>query len=179
MIEGRLIRLRPVERGDLPIFVRWINDPEVTEFLKLDPPMSLEDEEAWFAHVLRSKDKVFSIDTKEGRLIGNIGTVNLDWSNRRTEIGIMIGEKDCWSRGYGRDAIRTLLGYLFEELNLNRVGLFADSSNARALNCYGRCGFHREGVYREYRYKRGRYIDCVFMSMLRREWDEQGAGSEQ
>ena len=67
MIEGRLIRLRPVERGDLPAFVRWINDPEVTEFLKLEPPMSLEDEEAWFAHMLRSKDKVFSIDSKDGR----------------------------------------------------------------------------------------------------------------
>jgi RimJ/RimL family protein N-acetyltransferase len=177
MIEGRLIRLRPVERGDLPAFVRWINDPEVTEFLKLEPPMSLEDEEAWFAHMLRSKDKVFSIDSKDGRLIGNICTVNLDWRNRRTEIGIMIGEKDLWSCGYGRDAILTLVGYLFEELNLNRVGLLTDSANTRALSCYERCGFHREGIYRDYRYKRGRYVDCVLMSMLRREWDERRARS--
>lgn len=176
MIEGNLVRLRPIEREDLPTFVRWINDPEVTEFLLLEPPMSLDDEEAWYAHVLKAKDKVFSIETKDGKLIGNIGTVDLDWMNRKTEIGIMIGEKDHWSRGYGADAITSFIRHLFDELNLNRVELFADSTNHRALKCYERCGFRYEGTYRAYRFKRGRYVDCVIMSILREDWEVLRSG---
>ncbi len=174
MIEGALVRLRCPERGDLPTLVRWINDPEVTEFLQFEPPMSLEDEEVWYQEMLNSKDRVFMIDTKEGTPIGNIGLTGFDWKNRRTDIGIMIGEKEAWSRGYGTDAIIVLLRYLFGELNLNRVSLFTDSANVRALRCYEKCGFQTEGVMREYRFKRGRYIDCVLLSILRRDWERSG-----
>lgn len=171
MIEGASVRLRAVERGDLPTFVKWMNDPQVTEFLVLDPPLSMEEEEVWYQGMLRRDDKVFCIETKDDRLIGSIGLHHLDWKNRMTDIGIVIGEKDAWSRGFGTDAIRTLLRYLFEELNLNRVGLTADTTNARAIACYERCGFHSEGVVRSGRFKRGRYIDSVQMSILRRDWD--------
>jgi RimJ/RimL family protein N-acetyltransferase len=171
MIEGERVRLRAPEREDLPHFVRWINDPEVTEFLVLDPPLTLDEEERWYRNMLASPDRVFSIETGEGRLIGNIGLIGLNLRYRRTEIGIMLGEKDMWSQGYGGEAIRLLLRYLFEELGLNRVGLYADISNRRAIRCYERCGFRHEGVLREYRFKRGRYVDCVQMSILRKDWD--------
>jgi RimJ/RimL family protein N-acetyltransferase len=174
MIEGVKVRLRAVERGDLPLFVKWINDPGVTEHLLLEPPISMEEEEMWYEHQLKGGDKVLCIETKEGRPIGNIAMMNLDWDNRKTDIGIMIGEPDCWSQGYGTDAIITLLRYIFGELNLNRVGLFTDITNKRALRCYEKCGFKAEGVLREYRYKRGHYVDEVQMSILRQDWEEQG-----
>ncbi len=173
MIEGELVRLRAPERGDLPIFVKWINDPEVTEFLQFEPPMSIEDEEIWFQHMTMSKDRTFAIETKEGRLIGNIGLMDFDWRNRKTDIGIMIGEKDLWSHGYGTDAMKVLLRYLFEELNMNRVGLYTDVDNHRALRSYEKCGFTREGVVRQYRFKDGKYLDSVHMSILQQEWFAQ------
>jgi RimJ/RimL family protein N-acetyltransferase len=170
MIEGKLVRLRAPERGDIPTFVKWINDPEVTEFLKLDTPISMEEEEVWYAEMVKRKDRVFSIETLDGRLIGNVGLVGLDWESRRTDIGIMIGEKDAWSKGYGTDAVMVLLGYLFDELNLNRVSLFTDANNTRAQRCYEKCGFKKEGVMRQYRFKRGRYLDGVLYSILKEEW---------
>ncbi|MBI0583094.1 MAG: GNAT family N-acetyltransferase [Methanomassiliicoccus sp.] len=175
MLEGRLVRLRAIENGDLLLFVKWINDPDVSFFLQFEPPMSLEDEATWYHHMLNSRDKVFAIETREGRLIGNIGLVGLDWRSRKTDIGIMIGEKDAWSQGYGTDAITVLLRYLFEELNLNRVGLYTDATNLRALRCYEKCGFVREGVVRQHRFSNGRYIDSVQMSVLRQDW-EAGKG---
>ncbi len=170
-----MVRLRAPERGDLPVFVRWINDPEVVEFLQFEPPMSIEDEEIWFQHMIQSKDRTFVIETKEGRLIGNIGLIGMDWRNRKTDIGIMIGEKDAWDHGYGTDAIMVMLRYLFEELNLNRVGLYVDVHNDRAQRCYEKCGLSKEGIVRQFRFKDGRYIDSVQMSILRQEW--QGAGN--
>jgi diamine N-acetyltransferase len=172
MLEGKKVRLRAVERVDLPTFVKWINDQEVTQFLELNPPMSLEDEEKWFVNLQKSEDKVFSIDTKEGKLIGNVGLMRLNWKDRSVLIGIMIGEKEFWNQGYGTDAIETLLRYLFDELALNRVYLIADERNARALHCYEKLGFKKEGVLRQNRYKDGVYTNDVMMSLLKDEWKE-------
>ena len=171
MIEGALVRIRAIEQGDLPTFVKWINDPEVTTHLQFEPPMSMEDEVAWYHHMMAGKDKAFVVETLDGRLIGNIGTVGLDWRNRKTDLGIMIGEKEFWSRGYGTDTITVMLRYLFDELGLNRVGLYADIGNHRAIRCYEKCGFVREGVVRHHRFKDGRYVDSVIMSVLRQDWD--------
>lgn len=170
MIEGKKVRLRAVERVDLPIFVKWINDPEVTQFLELNPPISSEDEEKWFLNLQKSKDKVFSIDTMDGKLIGNVGLIKLNWKDRSVLVGIMIGEKEYWNQGYGTDAIERLLRYLFDELALNRVYLIADERNARALHCYQKLGFKKEGVLRQNRYKNGVYTNDVMMSLLKDEW---------
>lgn len=120
--------------------------------------------------MIQSKDRTFVIETKEGRPIGNIGLVGMDLRNRKTEVGIMIGEKDMWSQGYGSDAMVVLLRYLFDEMNINRVGLYVDVGNHRALRSYEKCGFSREGVVRQYRFKDGRYLDSVQMSILQQDW---------
>jgi len=85
-------------------------------------------------------------------------------------IGIMIGEKDCWGKGYGSDAITTLLRYCFEELGMRRVDLITDSENHRAQHAYKKCGFRVEGLMRQYRTKNGRIIDDVMMSILSSDW---------
>ena len=173
MLEGRKVRLRAVERVDLPSFVKWINDPEVTQFLELNPPMSMEDEEKWFVNLQKDHDKVFSIDTKDGKLIGNVGLMRLNWKDRCVLIGIMIGKKEYWDQGYGTDAIETLLRHIFDELGLNRVYLIADERNARAIHCYEKLRFKREGLLRQNRYKNGVYTNDVEMSLLRGEWEER------
>ncbi len=172
MLHGKLVRLRAPERGDLPTFVRWFNDPEATRFLLRGPPMSLEEEERWYAGLLDRQDPVFCIETHEGKLIGNIGIMHIDWTDRRAEIGVMIGEKDYWSRGFGTDAITLLLKYMFEELNLERVGLFCEESNLRAQRCYLKCGFRIEGKFRHHRFKGGAFTDDIMMSVLRSDWEE-------
>lgn len=176
MLQGKLVRLRSPERGDLPAFVRWFNDPEATRFLLRGPPMSLEGEEQWYDDLLKSDDPVFCIETLEGKLIGNIGIMNLDWVDRRAEIGVMIGEKDHWSRGFGTEAISLLLRYMFEELNLQRIGLYCDETNLRAQRCYQKCGFRQEGVFRHHRLKDGAFVNDVIMSVLRADWDEINRG---
>jgi RimJ/RimL family protein N-acetyltransferase len=170
MLEGKLVRLRAPERTDLATFVRWFNDPEVTHFLLRSPPMGMAEEVEWYEGLLQRPDKHFCIETKDGKLIGNLGLVRLDWTSRAGEIGVMIGEKDFWSRGYGTDAIRTLLGYLFDELGLNRISLYCQVDNVRARRCYEKCGFRDEGVFRQHHFKEGDYVDCEAMAQLREDW---------
>ncbi len=81
----------------------------------------------------------------------------------------MIGEKDCWSKGYGTDAVRTLVRFAFEEMNLNRVMLHAYAFNERAVAAYGKAGFVEEGRMRQFHYAEGVYHDAIVMGVVRGE----------
>lgn len=171
MIYGEKTRLRRVEREDIPTFVRWFNDPEVREFLTMYRPISTAEEEKWFEGQLEDKDsELFAIETADGVHIGNIGLHRINWRDRNAELGIAIGEKEYWSQGYGSDAIRTLLRFAFEEMNLHRVFLRVFEDNARGIRSYEKCGFRHEGRLREAVYRKGRYYDELWLSVLRREF---------
>ena len=174
MILGQTVRLRAIERDDLPTFVRWFNDPEVRRYLLMYMPMSLAEEEKWFEEQLQKRDsRIFAIEAIDGDQpvhIGNIGIHDIDWKNRMTEVGIAIGEKDYWGRGYGSDALKTLLHFAFQEMNLHRVQLRVHDYNARAIRCYEKCGFQHEGRQRQALFRDGEYHDVLLMGILADEF---------
>src|SRR5438093_1064317 len=118
----------------------------------------------------RFPNLVWLIETLDGRPVGHLGLLQVDPHHKRAELAISIGEKDCWSRGYGTDAIRTVLRHGFEDLGLRRVDLHTDADNARGIRCYEKCGFVREGLMRESRLRYGKPLDMVLMAVLRDEW---------
>ena len=172
MRQGKRVRLRSPERTDIPAFIRWFNDPEVTEFLLRSPPLGVYEEERWFDSLLQREGKVICIETNEGKLIGNIGILHIDWLSRKAEIGMAIGEKDYWSKGFGTEALSLYLDYLFLETPLNRIWLYCDNANQRARRCYLKCGFKVEGELRAHHFKNGRYIDDIGLSLTRSDWQE-------
>jgi RimJ/RimL family protein N-acetyltransferase len=176
IIYGERVRLRAAERGDVEKFHAWINDPEVTEGLALYLPMSMRDEEGWFDGLASRPptERPLAIDCRVGeewRLIGNSGFFDFDHTARSAEIGIMIGDKTMWNKGYGTEAMGLLLRHGFETLNLNRIFLRVYVSNPRAIRSYEKAGFTREGLLREAVFKRGVYGDVLLMSVLRSQWD--------
>jgi diamine N-acetyltransferase len=172
---GEKVRLRPIERDDLPRFVEWFTDPEVRRHLLVYLPFSLAQEERWFedlqGRLERQEMLVLAIETTEGVHIGNLGLHAIDWKNRNAELGILIGEKAYWNQGYGTDAIRTLLGLAFREMNLHRIFLRVDADNARGIRCYEKVGFQQDGTLRDAVFKEGRYLDQYVMSILRAEFE--------
>jgi RimJ/RimL family protein N-acetyltransferase len=175
VILGDRVRLRGIEREDIPTFVRWLNDPEVRRYLELYLPISRAEEERWFeARLADDSSRVFAIETGEGMVIGNIGLHQLDWKNRNAMLGIVIAEKEYWGRGYGTDAITALLGFAFNEMNLHRIYLSVFDFNERAIRCYEKCGFRREGRAREALFREGRYRDSIHMAILREEFANEG-----
>jgi diamine N-acetyltransferase len=178
MIYGKRIRLRGVERTDVPKSFEWINDPEVNEGLAIYLPMSLRDEEQWFEQIAHhdQAEKPMAIEVCEGeswKLIGNCGVFNIEWIHRAGELGIMIGDKSVWNQGYGTESMLLLLQHGFETLNLNRIYLRVYSTNPRAIRAYEKAGFMMEGTLREAVYKHGKYSDVHMMSVLRSEWESK------
>jgi RimJ/RimL family protein N-acetyltransferase len=181
MIRGTKTRLRALEQEDLPRCVRWFNDPDVRRFLVMRYPLSMTEEEQWWAsRVERAQDNdhAFAIEAEDGTHIGNIGLHNWERENRRAMLGIAIGDKRYWGQGYGTDAIRAMLGWAFGYLNLNRVYLTVYAHNERAIRCYEKCGFQHEGTMRQAQYIDGRYVDEWTMGILRDEFLAEEEGTD-
>lgn len=176
MIYGERIRLRAVEREDIPRYVAWFNDPEVTAGLMMHLPMSLADETRWFEGLAGRaiEERPLAIDRKVSdgwQHIGATGLEGIEWLNRSAEFGIFIGEKILWNKGYGSEATRLMLKHGFETLNLNRIFLRVYETNPRAVRAYEKVGFVKEGLMRDAVYRNGCYINALLMSVLRSEWN--------
>ncbi|MEX0682046.1 MAG: GNAT family protein [Dehalococcoidia bacterium] len=174
MIEGKLVRLRALELADAERAYRWINDREVTRYLMARYPLSMENEKEWAEAASKRtgfSDLGLAIETKDGVHIGTCGLHRGRNEDRHAELGIMIGEKEYWNRGFGTDAILTLVRFAFEQMNLNKVTLGVMGFNDRAQAVYARVGFIEEGRSREDYYQDGRYWDVIRMSILRREFE--------
>jgi RimJ/RimL family protein N-acetyltransferase len=181
MLEGRLVRLRALDMADLERDYTWVNDQEVTQYLALRYPISRVGEERWLREAPANsvaEGVRLAIETKEGRHIGNIDLHRASAEHRKVSLGVMIGEKDCWSNGYGSDAIVTLLRFAFGEMNMNRVFLHVFEFNERARACYRKCGLREEARLRDHYYGRGRYWDVLVMGVLRDEFEALHGATE-
>ena len=117
-----------------------------------------------------ANEKAFAIEAEDGSLIGDCALCQISWEDRRAGLAICIGDKTRWGHGYGTDATRALVRFGFEEMNLNRIWLTVYADNPRAIRCYEKVGFVREGVKRQAVYHDGKFVDEVMMSMLREEY---------
>ena len=168
-IEGELVALGPLRRDHIPSYLRWINDFGTTRTLGVPPrPMTLEQETAWYERAAADDDRVgFTIyERATGRAIGNCGLHEVDLANRRTMVGIMIGEPDARGRGYGTEAMRLLLDYAFTVLGLHSVMLTVFAYNHAGRRCYEKAGFRELGRRRESRWYHGRFWDEIHMDFL-------------
>jgi RimJ/RimL family protein N-acetyltransferase len=182
MLTGKLVRLRAVEADDLDRYLKWINDQEVIEFLAVTGfAVSRAQEEEWLQRAMRQTQPpeiTLAIETlDEARHIGTVALHEIRPASTRASLGIMIGDKAFWSRGYGTDAIWTTLRFAFDELNLHRVQLEVHEENARAIACYHKCGFVEEGRLRHDRFRAARYRDTLVMGVLSDEFRGLDQGS--
>jgi RimJ/RimL family protein N-acetyltransferase len=175
-MEGKLVRLRGYEKSDLEAVMKWINDEEVTDLLggeMLVYPVSSIAEERFIeaASGTSDKQKSFAIETlSERRYIGGISFNVIDWQSRHASIGIVIGDKSLWGKGYGTDAMRIMMRLAFDKMNLHRLYLDVHDYNSRAIASYAKCGFKREAVLREHHFRHGKYCDTIVMGILESEY---------
>lgn len=170
IIPGEKVNLRPVEPADLERMVAWSQDPEIAECLDGNYPTNMEEAAAWLQGVLSDRhNKRWSIVTKEGTLIGDIELDQIAWRSAHAELRICIGEKVFWNQGLGTDAVKAVVAYAFKEMGLEQVYLRVFTENSRAVRCYTKAGFRKEGRI-ERRDTSGRQREILLMRILRSEY---------
>ena len=169
MITGERVTLRAITPADYPRMLEFKNDAELELLGGGDPPRprTLAGMTEFYDKMLNdSKQVTFGIEA-DGVLIGDAGLFRFDQRNGTAELGIGIGDRAYWGRGYGREAVRLLVDYGFQMHNLRKIWLETHGSNERAIRSYSAAGFVEEGRQREHVWSGGRYEDIVLMAIFR------------
>ncbi|MCQ1531337.1 GNAT family N-acetyltransferase [Lutispora saccharofermentans] len=176
MYYGDKVKLRAYKKEDIKLAYEYMNDSEMKRLLvaQIPYPMILEQEEKWFESLLTAKDTYsFAIeDLETGKYIGGCGINSINWLNRIATIGIFIGDKEYWSKGYGTDALNVLIKFIFQQMNINKIKLNVFSFNKRAIRCYEKCGFKVEGVFKQELFRDGQYYDDHAMAIFFEDWQK-------
>jgi RimJ/RimL family protein N-acetyltransferase len=171
---GQKCYLSPCAMGDAERWAVWDNDLAVALPLgdEAYTLTTLESTRQSLDEIGRSHGHIFSIvDLATDRLLGRCLLFNMDPVNRSAMVGIVIGEKEYWNQGYGQDAMRLLLDYGFNLLNLNSIMLGVFAFNERAIASYRKVGFKEIGRRRQARIVAGRKYDVVLMDILAEEFE--------
>jgi RimJ/RimL family protein N-acetyltransferase len=175
LLKGELVRLTTEEPETLaPFESRWGADSEYSRLLDWDPArrFSTKNVQKWIEKQQENETTyAFSICTlADDRIIGGIGLDGIRWTHRDCFVGIGLGEREFWGKGYGTDAMRIILRYAFTELNLHRITLDVFEYNQRGVRSYEKAGFVIEGRSRGLILREGRRWDVIFMGILREDW---------
>ncbi len=169
ILKGQRIILRPIRMADAPNFVRWFKDKEVTRFTSTEN-VSLAKEKKVIKSFQKEKNKLrLAIDLLADRR--PIGGCSIEYLAPKVYgLGIIIGEKSCWNKGYGTEVIKLLLQYGFVKKKAERIELDVFEKNKRAQKVYRRCGLKVEGLRRNKVFKRGKMENDYIMAILKKEW---------
>jgi RimJ/RimL family protein N-acetyltransferase len=173
MLQGPRVTLRAARREDMILVHHYNTDVEVELAGGGDPPLpqSIERLLADFDNEITKGGRNgtnFIIDADD-HCIGFCALFGFDDSARTAALGITIGDKEYWGKGYGREAITLLVDYAFRLRNLRRIWLTVNGRNERAIRAYTACGFVEEGRLREHVWNNGAYDDLVYMAVTRAE----------
>lgn len=172
---GKKVRLIPMDsERDAPKFALWHRNSEYARLLDSDPAMQFSSTttKKWIEeNELSPNNAAFVMQSlADGQILGEIGLGGFAGRFTNAFVGLGIGDPENWGKGYGSDAMRVILKYAFEILNLHRVSLNVFEYNPRAIRSYEKCGFKYEGKMREFLEREGKRWDLIFMGITREEW---------
>lgn len=170
IIPGERIFFSQPQAEDLPTLARWFADLELTLYLgRAGHSYTLADERGWLESYNKEPGvKHFAIVVREtSEFIGNVSLMHIDTQNGHAVLGIAIGEKSAWGKGYGTEAVRLMCDYGFTFLNLYNIQLSHVGFNERGHHAYLKAGFKEVGRLRGARLFDGKRYDDVLMDITR------------
>ena len=169
---GERIYLSPNSLEDVEQYTEWLNDFETSDYIGRSHLVMSKEAEKEYLESQKNEQGIFAIiDSSNDKLIGTVGLHKINNINRTATLGIFIGDKSYRGKGYGTEAIRLILDYGFNYLNLNNIMLKLMGFNERALACYKKCGFKEYGRRRKSKFINGKYYDEIEMDILAEEFE--------
>lgn len=177
VLEGAKVNLQPFGEQHLndPSYLAWLHDHDVirTLYLRdyLKKPVSFVEVSEYVTRLINSETDLFLAmhDTCDGQFVGTVKAGHIDWDASIADIGIMIGNRSVWGRGFASDAIYTLCRFLFEELAFRRLTAGAMGINGAMIHVFKKLGFQQEGVFRDQDRTEDGYCDHVYLGCFASE----------
>lgn len=172
-IQGENVVLRAISMKDADLLMEIINDASIEKMLGGSSfPVSIEEQEKWIVAQFGKKDILRCVVSLKGNEDTGVGTVilsDIDYKNGVSQVHIKMDKRHGYGKGYGTDAINTLVDYAFDEMRLNCIYAEVLEYNIASQKLFEKCGFHRDGMLRSRVYKGGEYINVVSYSRLKED----------
>lgn len=169
MIKGKYVGLRAIENADLPILLKWRNQPELRQYFREYRELSMQHQANWHEQTLGDSSVLMFavINIENDDIIGACGLCYIDWKNRNAEISIYIGENLLYiDEKYAPDAVRVLVEYAFGELCLHRLWVEVFDFDIKKQSLFIRHGFELEGRHRQKYWMGKKWHDSLFYGLL-------------
>lgn len=174
VIEGRNIFLRPIQQSDSSgPYLNWLNDPVINQYLESRfVSWTTEMLSSYIANLVNNNSEfLFAICTTESKKhIGNIKLGPVNWNHRFADVGIIIGDKGQWGKGRASEAIKTICGYGFDELKLNKITAGCYGDNQGSVKAFIRVGFQQEGILRKKFFSSAGFQDHILLGILNEDF---------
>lgn len=166
--------LRAFEEDDLDTYRDFLDNSDVTKFLEMgDKPTSKIILNNTLCEAKSKDNIVFSIVEKENdKLIGTTGLYLINWTARRAQFRILMGDPEYYGKGIGTKVTKSVVEYGFERLNLEMIYLGVNKENLAAIKVYKNSGFIEGGIMRKFIYNDGKYYDSIHMSIVKEEFNK-------
>ena len=179
---GEKVVLREKKLDDAVEDYVWRRDSELSELDATRPiSMSFTDYHRYTREELKYNSYYsvrLAVETLDGIHIGNCMYYDINDRRQEAELGIMIGNRDYWSQGYGSDAVKTLIDYVFSYTRLTKIYLHTLKENYRARKSFTKSGLSETRTVK----RSGK--DFIRMEIIRDDWldldqqREDGGGKE-
>lgn len=176
LIQGSSFRLRPLSPADVESMIAWFEDLEVTRYLRLRLPMTLESELAWLKRVGEDPNEIIWAIEHEGRVVGSTGIHAIDWANQNGTTGTLIGDKAVWGRGIAGEMMRLRADYAFTNYPFVKLKSAFLDGNEASRRAQAGAGYREVGRLRKEYFRDGRWIDFIITELLREDWEAARQG---
>jgi len=170
VIQGKLVKLRPPTPEDAVAMASWFEDLEVTRFIKLRFPPSVEAEKEFLERVARDENIVFWAVEHEGKLVGGTSIGSIDWKHGFGTTGTVIGHKTVWGRGIAREMMQLRAAFAFTQLPLRKLKSGYLEGNEGSARAQAAAGYREVGRWRRDRFIDGEWRDHVLTEVMREDW---------
>ncbi len=171
VLAGRIVRLRPPGPDDAVEMASWFDDLEVTRFVKLRHPPSVEMEREFLERMARDPDAVWWAVEHQGRIVGGTGIREIDWKHGHGTTGTVIADKSVWGKGLAHELMRLRAEYAFTQLPLRALRSGYLEGNVASARAQRSAGYKEVGRWHEDRFVEGRWVDLVLTELLREDWE--------
>ena len=170
-IHSASLLLRPLKKGDLPLKVKWFNDPDIAKTLILEEPLELKKTIQWFDKIQGNPTRVdWLIEDKNGGPIGLLSFVGIDKDQKSAEIFIVIGEKEYWGRGVMLEAEAAAINWAFNDFGLEKIWAQARAENIASIITMKKLGFKMDKSLMKTQLVQGQKVDILHFDLLRQDF---------
>jgi len=172
VIRGKLVVLRPPKPDEVAAMASWFDDLEVTRFLKLRFPPSVDQEKEYQEKIARDPDAVWWAVEHDGRLVGGTSIVRIVWKYGYGTTGTVIGDKTAWGKGLARELMRLRAEYAFTQLPLRALRSGYIEGNVASARAQKAAGYKEVGRWHGDQFVDGKWVDHVMTELLREDWEK-------